>query len=115
VAVPRSQLMWCSPGRYWQRGRPLSYIVRLHMTRRRKIVTWATLILLVPATFYAGASVIFYAWLNAAEPERWPEERAALWAYSALGLAILFMGVFIWCTVVLFRDAKRRKDEPSAI
>ena len=77
------------------------------MTRRRKITTWVALVLSLPAGLYAGTSVIFYAWLSAAAPERWPPERAALWAYSALALTILFFGLFVYCVVSLVRDANK--------
>jgi hypothetical protein len=75
------------------------------MTKRRKVATWVVLVLSLPAAGYAGTSVIFYAWLNAAEPERWPADRAAVWVYSALGLAVLFMALFVYCVVSLIRDA----------
>ena len=85
------------------------------MTKRRKIVTWVALILSLPAAVYAGTSVIFYAWLNAAQPERWPAERAAVWAYSALALTVLFMALFVYCVVSLVRDAnKAYKRERNA-
>jgi hypothetical protein len=77
------------------------------MTKRRKIATWAALVLSLPAAGYAGTSVIFYAWLNAAEPERWPAERAAVWVYSSLALTVLFLAIFIYCTVSLVRDANK--------
>jgi hypothetical protein len=85
------------------------------MTKRRKIATWAALVLSLPAAGYAGTSVIFYAWLNAAEPERWPAERAAVWVYSSLALTVLFLAIFIYCTVSLVRDAnKNYQRERSA-
>jgi len=45
------------------------------MTRRRKIATWVALVVSAPAGMYAAMSVVFYAWLSAAEPERWPADR----------------------------------------
>ena len=77
------------------------------MTRRRKIATWVALVLSVPAAGYAGTSVMFYAWLNAAEPARWPAERAAPWVYSALALTVLFIALFVYCVVSLVRDANK--------
>jgi hypothetical protein len=77
------------------------------MTRRRKIATWVALVLSVPAAGYAATSVIFYAWLNAAEPERWPADRAAVWVYAALALTIAFLAVFAYCVVALVRDANK--------
>ena len=52
-----------------------------------------------------------YVWLNAAQPERWPPERAAPWAYSALALAVMFLGLFIYCVVTLVREANRKRHE----
>lgn len=42
------------------------------------------MILSVPATYYAGVSVVFYAWLIAAAPERWPPDRSGLWVGGAM-------------------------------
>ena len=77
------------------------------MTKRRKIVTWIALILSLPVAGYAGMSVIFYAWLTAAQPERWSPERAAPWAYGALALTVFFLALFIYCVVLLIRDANK--------
>jgi len=86
------------------------------MTKRRKIITWITLVLSLPAGGYAGLSFVFYAWLSAASPDRWPPERAALWAYSSLALAVLFVGLFSYCVVSLIKDAnKTYRSERSAI
>jgi hypothetical protein len=71
------------------------------------IATWIGLLLALPAGGYAAMSFIFYAWLSAAAPDRWPPERAALWAYSSLALAVLFFGVFVYFVVSLIKDANR--------
>jgi hypothetical protein len=85
------------------------------MTKRRKIILWVGLALSLPAALYAGTCVVFYAWLNAAEPERWPADRAALWSYSVLALTVLFLGLFICCVVSLVKDAnKRYREEQNA-
>ena len=85
------------------------------MTKRRKILLWVALVLSVPATYYAGVSVVLYAWLSTAEPERWPPDRAALWTYSALALTVLFLGLFIYCVVSLVREANRKyREEQNA-
>jgi hypothetical protein len=81
------------------------------MTKRRKIASWVALVLSLPAAGYAGKSVIFYAWLNAAEPERWPAERAAVWVYSSLALTVLFFAIFIYCIVSLVRDANKTYEK----
>ena len=60
-------------------GRPLNTALGCTVSLRRKVYTWIALVLSIPAALYAGLSVIFYAWLNAAEPERWPADRAGLW------------------------------------
>jgi hypothetical protein len=77
------------------------------MNRKGKIFRWIGLLLSLPAALYAGTGFVFYAWLNAAEPGRWPAEKAALWAYSSLALAIMFFSVFIYCVVSLVREANR--------
>ena len=65
----------------------------------------------LPATCYAGVSVIFYSWLSAAEPERWPTERASLWAGGALIITIVFIGLFIYCLVSLIKETNREYRE----
>lgn len=77
------------------------------MTKRRKIATWIALVLSLPAAGYAGMSVISYAWLTAAQPDRWPPERAAPWAYGALALTVLFLALFAYCVVSLIRDVNK--------
>lgn len=78
------------------------------MTKRKRFLLWLGLITSVPATGYAGMSVIFYAWLNAANPERWPSERASLWSGGALVLTILFLILFIYCLVTLIKDTNKK-------
>jgi nucleoside permease NupC len=68
---------------------------------------WLGLVLSLPASGYAGVNFIFYSWLNAAEPERWPSERAG----AALALAILFFSLFVYCLVSLIRYASRKYRE----
>ena len=75
------------------------------MTKRKKILSWVGLVVSLPATCYAGGSVIFYTWLNAAEPERWPAEKAALWAYSSLALTLVFFILFVYCLISLIKEA----------
>ena len=52
---------------------------------------------------YAIGSAIFYAWLNAAEPERWPADRAAPWAYGSLAIAALLLAACVWFSVATHR------------
>jgi len=69
----------------------------------------------VSAGGYAGISVIFYSWLNAAEPECWPPEKAGLWAGGAAILTILFLALFIYSLVSLIREVNRKyREEQNA-
>ena len=72
---------------------------------------WLLMIISLPATYYAGVSVIYYSWLNAAEPERWPVEKASLWAGSALVLTLIFISIFIYCVVTLIKNANKEYRE----
>lgn len=81
------------------------------MTKRRKTFLWITLVLSVPAALYAGTGSVYYAWLNAAQPDRWPPERVAPWAYGFLAFAVLFLGLFVYCVVSLIREANRKYRE----
>ncbi len=72
---------------------------------------WIGLILSLPISGYAGGSFIFYSWLSAAQPENWPKERAEVWAFSSLALAILFFGLFVYCLLTFIQDANKRYRE----
>lgn len=87
----------------------------LTMTKRRKVLLWIGLVLSLPAAGYAGVSVIFYAWLSAANPERWSPERAGLLSGGAMVLAVLFFGIFVYCLVTLIRNVndEYRKRQSS--
>ena len=84
------------------------------MSKKAKIIRWAGAALSLPASIYAGMSFIFYAWLNAADPERWPSEKAALWAYASLAIAIVFLVLFIFCAASLIKDANRKYREEQS-
>ena len=75
------------------------------MTKRKKILLWLGLVLSFPATGYAAMSVVFYSWLNASQPENWPAEKAAIWAYSALALTVVFFVIFVYCLITLIKSA----------
>jgi len=81
------------------------------MNKKGIIFRWVGALLSLSASLYAGMSFVFYAWLNAAEPERWPAEKAAVWAYSSLAFAIIFLAVFIYCVVSLIKEANRKYRE----
>jgi hypothetical protein len=81
------------------------------MTKRRNFVLWFSMILSVPVVYYSGTGVVFYAWLNAAEPQRWTPDRAGLWAGGALAVTILFSVLFIYCVVSLIKEANRQNRE----
>ena len=79
--------------------------------KHKKLILWVALVLSLPATFYAGMSVIFYSWLNAAEPERWPAEKASIWAGGSLILTVIFFSVFVYCIVSLVKMANKKYRE----
>lgn len=81
--------------------------------KRKKITLWLALLSSIPATYYAGVSVIFYLWLNAAEPERWPATKALLWAGGSFMLAIIFFSLFVYCIVSLIKIANKEDDESN--
>ncbi len=71
------------------------------------MLLWVGLILSIPATGYAGISVVFYSWLNAANPERWTAAKAGLWAGGALFLTVLFLALFVYCGRALVKGANK--------
>jgi hypothetical protein len=85
------------------------------MTKQRKLFLWVALVLSVPAGGYAFLSFIFYSWLSAAEPERWPPERAGLWAGGAAIFALLFFILFVYCLVSLIKAANRAYREEQHV
>ena len=72
---------------------------------------WVSLVLSLPVAFYAGTGFIYYAWRNTADPQNWPAERAAPWAYGHLVLAVLFLGLFVYSVFSLIRAANRKNRE----
>jgi hypothetical protein len=78
---------------------------------RKKILLWTGLVASVPAAGYFATAVVFYAWLSAASPDRWPPERAALWAYGSLALTTVFVVLFIYCLVSLIKGANKAYRE----
>jgi hypothetical protein len=68
---------------------------------------WLGLVVSAPASLYSCSGVVFYSWLNAAEPDRWPTERAAIWVLIAAALTALFLGLFIYCMASLRKVASK--------
>ena len=81
------------------------------MTKAKKIGLRIGLIVSIPAGLYAAGSVIFYAWLSAAEPERWPPDRASVWVSVSALLTVLFLGIFIYCLVALIKQMNKEYRE----
>ena len=77
------------------------------MSQKEKLLRWVGLVLSLLAAIYTGTGFFFYAWLNAAEPERWPAEKASIWAYSSLALAVVSLVVFVFCVTSLSKEANR--------
>ncbi len=75
--------------------------------RARRFALWLGLVVSLPAAAYLAVACVFYAWLNAAEPERWPAERAAWWVGGSALLAMVCLAVFIACLVSLVRGSNR--------
>jgi glucose uptake protein GlcU len=74
------------------------------MTKRRKVLLWLGLCLSPPPAVYAGGSFIFYAW-----------REASAWAFGAMAVAVVFIGVFIYCLVALIKEANRAyREEQNA-
>jgi len=84
------------------------------MSKNAKYLRWVGVVASLPTSIYAGGSFIFYTWLNAAEPERWPAEKAAIWAYSSLVIAIVFLSMFVYCVTSLIKEANRRYREKQS-
>lgn len=77
------------------------------MTKRKKILLWVGLVLSLPSIYFSGTSFVFYAWQNAANPDKWPVEKAAPLAYSSLAIAVLFFLLFVYCLVVLIKNTNK--------
>ena len=86
------------------------------MTIQKKILMWFGLIISLPAAGYAVMGFIFYSWLNAAEPERWPTAKAVIWSFGSLSIAILFLILFVYCLVSIIKNSNKiSKEEQSAM
>ncbi len=77
------------------------------MSQKEKLLRWVGLVLSLLAAIYTGTGFFYYAWLNAAEPERWPAEKASNWAYFSLSLAVVSLVVFVFCVTSLSKEANR--------
>jgi hypothetical protein len=71
-----------------------------------KLALWLSPIVTLGISLYAGVSFVFYAWLSAVDPKNWPEEKAALWAYSSLAISVAFLGLCVYSTMRLVRYYK---------
>lgn len=81
------------------------------MTKQRKIFLWVGAVVSLSTCGYAGLSFVTYVWLNAANPERWPADKAAIWSYSALAIALLFLFIFFYCVAALIKESNRKYRE----
>jgi uncharacterized BrkB/YihY/UPF0761 family membrane protein len=83
------------------------------MIKKRKLMLIAGAVLSLPISVYAGVSSVFYAWLNASNPEKWPEVKAAIWSYSSLAISAIFLFLFFYCVVKLIKESNRKRREKS--
>lgn len=83
------------------------------MTKKRRLLLLVGAILSLPISAYAGVSSVFYAWINASNPERWPELKAAIWSYSSLAISVIFLFIFFYCVVKLVKELNRKHREKS--
>jgi hypothetical protein len=72
---------------------------------RKPTLLWIGLLSSVLGVFYFGMSAVTYVWLNAASPDRWPLERAGMWAAGAALLCVVSLGGLSYCAVSLIRRA----------
>jgi hypothetical protein len=54
-------------------------------------------------------SFFFYAWMSAAAPDRWPPERARLWAGGSAALCVTFSAAVVYFVVALIRHENRKQ------
>ena len=78
------------------------------LTRRNRFWRWIVLAASIPLAIYFVGSMVFYSWLSAAQSERWPVEKASLWAGGAAALSAVSLSALVYCTVTLIRDTNRR-------
>ncbi|UZJ44071.1 hypothetical protein OOT55_15625 [Marinimicrobium sp. C6131] len=81
------------------------------MTKGKKAILWVGVISGLPGLVYFFTAAIFYAWLSAAEPERWPAEKAAAWAGGSLFLGVIFTVYFGYSVFSLIRESNRKYRE----
>jgi hypothetical protein len=87
----------------------------MRIVNHKSIFRWIGVLIGLPASIYFFMCVIFYAWLNAANPERWPSERAGIWAGGSLVLALLFLAYFIWSLVGFIRSSNAKYRSKSGL
>jgi len=86
------------------------------MTKKVKIFRWICVLGALPAAYYALSASIFYAWLNAYDPEKYPAEEVAFQAYSYFALTVTLVILFLYCVISLIKERnKNRKEKENAI
>jgi len=77
------------------------------MSMQHRISLWLGLILSVSAALYFATAVVFYTWMNASSPGRWPADKAGLWIGGSFAFFLLSLAVFGYCGYAIIRDWRR--------
>jgi hypothetical protein len=77
------------------------------VTGRQQVWVSAIGIVSLLAAGYAVMAAVFYGWLSAVEPDRWPPGRTNFMVYSCMVHAVLFLVFLVASIVMLFRSAER--------
>lgn len=84
------------------------------MTKLKKTFLWIGVIGGLPGGFYFLSATVFYAWMNAADPSRWPPERAGLWAGGSFLLTLVFLFYFGYSVFSLIRESNRKYSDATS-
>ena len=82
--------------------------VQCPVSKRKKIILWLGALIGLPAAGYFLMCAVFYAWLNASDPTRWPPQRAGVWSGGSLILAVTFFVFFIYSVVKLIKQNNQK-------
>jgi hypothetical protein len=78
------------------------------MSKRKNIILWFGALCGLPVSGYFLMCAVFYAWLNASEPSRWPPLKAGVWSGGSFLLSVTLFVFFIYSVVNLVKHNNQK-------
>jgi hypothetical protein len=78
------------------------------VSKRKNIILWVGALFGLPVSGYFLMCAVFYAWLNASAPSRWPPLKAEVWSGGSLLLSVTFCVFFIYSVINLVKHNNKK-------